>query len=201
MSSDEQNLPAIRHLPAAQNLPAYIPILTLKGGSGKTGIYAMFSGNAGGGKSHSTRIHAHAEEFTRRGRMSHDVIDGEVVEPLRALPAGPDTDPATSSSQNSEAPQDRPEYRSAAAGVPASIRMTTYVVMEHLLESNLVAFVELVYLARDPERQLFAGTHEVIESLGLFDAFGKLHTAVRDVVLAAAAGDGLGIELLPIGAF
>lgn len=200
MSGDDQNLPAIRHLPAAQNLPAYIPVLTLKGGACKTTFNSLY-GDPGGGKTYGTGIHSFVEELVRRGRMSDTVIDGEVVEPLRELPAGSGRQLPPSRAQDPQPPLDQPEYRKAAADVPAPIRMTTYVAMEHLLESNPVAFIELVYLARDPQHELFPGTREVIESLALLDVFGKLHTAVRSVVLAAAAGNGLDIVLLPIGAF
>lgn len=198
MSGDDQNLPAIQHLPAAQNLPAYIPVFTYKGGACETTFKSLF-GDPGGGKTYGTGIHSFVEELARRGHVSDTAIDGEVVEPLRELPAGSDKQLPPSRAQDPQPPLDRPEYRSAAADVPAPIRMTTYVAMEHVLDSNPVAFIELVYLARDPMHELFSGTREVIESHGLFDAFGKLHDAVRAVVLAAAAGDGLDIELLPIG--
>ncbi|KMV15924.1 hypothetical protein ACT17_22775 [Mycolicibacterium conceptionense] len=177
------------------------PVLTHRGGANKTAINALLCGDPGGGKTYGTCIHSFVEELVRRGRMSDTVIDGEVVEPLRELPAGSHTQLPPSRTQDPQPPLDRPEYRKAAADVPAPIRMTTYVAMEHLLESNPVAFIELVYLARDPQHELFPGTREVIESLALLDAFGKLHTTVRSVVLAAAAGNGLDIELLPIGAF
>ena len=81
------------------------------------------------------------------------------------------------------------------AEVPEGLAPVVMISLELLMNGNPVALYELAQLARDPSHRLFGNTGEVLRSLNLVDAGGKVHDATRAVVLAATDGDGSDLRL------
>ncbi len=68
--------------------------------------------------------------------------------------------------------------------------------MLSIQELNLIVFYELVMKARDSKHKFFGNTAEVLKALSLVQADGNLHDAIRDIVLSASEGEGLGLRLV-----
>lgn len=84
-------------------------------------------------------------------------------------------------------------------GLPEAIIRTTYVSLSSLVKAEPIAFLELVELARSDQQGLGENPAQVALSLrGLVDPPGRLHEAVREVVLASTVGDGLDLRLRPL---
>ncbi|MFD6356643.1 hypothetical protein [Nocardia tengchongensis] len=81
--------------------------------------------------------------------------------------------------------------------IPTPLVRTTYLNLQLLMEKNPIAFYELVTLARKPDHQLFPGTESALDDLHFTDGSGRLHTACRDLVLAAVDGEDESMTLLP----
>ena len=79
--------------------------------------------------------------------------------------------------------------------VPSMMVNVTLISLNHLYETNGVALYELVMLARDSSHQLWGGTGDVLEGLGLTQG-GRLHDITRDVVLAATEGEEMQMRLV-----
>lgn len=73
--------------------------------------------------------------------------------------------------------------------VPQGVARATRLALLNLLQSGHgVALYELLELCRNPQHSLFGNSAEVLEKGGvLFE--GRLHGAIRDVVLASFDGD------------
>jgi hypothetical protein len=72
------------------------------------------------------------------------------------------------------------------------------VVMAHLydlMDSNPVAFYELVLLCRDPNHKLFGNTPDVLRDSGFVRPDGQVHDSIRNVVLSGVTRDGLDMIL------
>lgn len=80
--------------------------------------------------------------------------------------------------------------------VPGPVVRVTVLSMERLLENNPVAFVEAVEVARDPSHRPWGQTGKVLAGAGLTGAGGRMHGAMRDVILACTEGDGAGLRLV-----
>lgn len=178
----------------------------IKGGAGKTAIPRILAdlysngtipigidratGEPVGFNPLSDRSWPAAETDPRRDGHGEDVLDVEFDEaPARALSAAPHA--------KQTPPPDRPEYRTAAAGLPRAIIVPVWLNLEQMLDRDIVAFVELVYLARDPEHELFGGasTAEIFERYGFYDKVLGIQTTCKQVILAATAGTGADLEL------
>jgi len=70
--------------------------------------------------------------------------------------------------------------------VPDGAVMPAVLTLELLAEKYPVALCELVELARDPSRKLFGNTGGVLRGFELTDESGRIFSATRAVVLAAA---------------
>jgi hypothetical protein len=85
------------------------------------------------------------------------------------------------------------------ATVPEVLVSPTMIALEGLLSANPVAFYELTELARDETHELFGNTGEVLESFGLIQrrnaVLGKIHDAVRDIVISATENGQFGSPL------
>lgn len=79
--------------------------------------------------------------------------------------------------------------------VPRALVTPVLLSLEALLGRHPVALFELAALARDPSHALFGNTGQVLAELGLTED-GKLHDAVRDIVLAAIDGEGFDLRLV-----
>lgn len=86
------------------------------------------------------------------------------------------------------------------AEIPSPAAVATYLNLELLFTTNVIAFYELVCLARSPEHQLFPGTGPTLAELGFLDHHGRLHEICRALVLASALGDGENMTFLPYSA-
>lgn len=73
----------------------------------------------------------------------------------------------------------------------APLVKVTMMSAEHLVESNPIAFVELVALCRDRDHELFGNTAVELQRLALVGPDGSVHDSIRNVVLSAAEGEGL----------
>ena len=76
--------------------------------------------------------------------------------------------------------------------VPASVCRTTWLALTRLAQTGEIADVMALYeireLAADPGHQMWPGTPQRLQGLGLLDHAGQLNAIVRDVVLAAVTG-------------
>jgi len=70
----------------------------------------------------------------------------------------------------------------------------TMMSLRNLMETNLIAFYELVCLCRDGKHQLFGNTGEVLGKFSLVSN-GQVHDSIRNIVLSAAEGEGLDMRL------
>lgn len=127
--------------------------------------------------------------------VREDVIDvefDEVPPPLDELIAAP---------RAKSGPPDLPEYRTAAAGLPRTIIVPVWLNLEQMLDRDVVAFIELIYLARDPEHVLFGGTGtaEILERYGFYSQTLGIQTTCKKVILASVSGTGADLALRPVG--
>jgi len=61
---------------------------------------------------------------------------------------------------------------------------------------NLTAFHDLVMVCRDPGYEIFSETQvQILRDLGLLEADGRPHDAIRDIVVSAVVGEGMGMQL------
>ncbi|MDP2967068.1 MAG: hypothetical protein Q8N87_01505 [bacterium] len=74
--------------------------------------------------------------------------------------------------------------------------IATMVSLEHLLKSNPIVFYELVMKCRDNNYQFLGNTAEPLEELGLVQRDRTVHDSIRNIVLSAAEGSGLGMKLV-----
>lgn len=86
------------------------------------------------------------------------------------------------------------------ADVPQPLVMTTSLCLSELLSNHPIAFYELTMSARDPQHQLFGNTAEVLQQFKMINGVSPEGTAqhfdaVRDVVLSAVVGEGMGMRL------
>lgn len=79
--------------------------------------------------------------------------------------------------------------------LPEAIVATGMLSLEHLIHSNPIAFFELVAVCRDLNHQIFGNAGDVLSGLALLELDGRPHDAIRDIVLAATEGEGLGLRL------
>jgi len=69
--------------------------------------------------------------------------------------------------------------------------------LHHLIETNPIAFYELVQKARDKDHKIIWGNvSSVLKSLALLSENGAMHDSIRNIVLSAAEGDGLDMALV-----
>ncbi len=73
---------------------------------------------------------------------------------------------------------------------------TTVMSVRHLMESNPIAFVELVLLCRDRNHELFGNTAVDLQGLALVGRDGFVHDSIRNIVLSAVEGEGLEMKLI-----
>ena|SRR3990167_5460798 len=80
--------------------------------------------------------------------------------------------------------------------VAKPIVFTTMITLNELMETNPIAFFELVQKCRNPQHEMFGNTEDEVRKWGLMDyAPGKVHECTRDIVLSAVEGDDLGMQL------
>ncbi len=82
------------------------------------------------------------------------------------------------------------------AEVPEPVVRTTWLALEALDDTNPIALYEAVMVARDRAHVPFGNTGEVLKRIGLLGRDGTMHDATRDVILAAAEGEGAGLHLV-----
>ena len=73
--------------------------------------------------------------------------------------------------------------------------ITTMMNLEALMESNPMAFYELVEKCKNSEHKMFGNTKDVVAELALIDSSGSVHSSTKDVVLSAVEGEGLSMSL------
>ena len=72
----------------------------------------------------------------------------------------------------------------------------TMMSLRSLAESDPIVFYELVELCRDPKHELFGNAGDALKRLSLVQGDGNsVHQSIRNVVLSAAVGEGLALEL------
>lgn len=72
----------------------------------------------------------------------------------------------------------------------------TMISVRHLLESNPIAFVELVSLCQDRDHELFGNTAVELQRLALVKPDGSVHGSIRNIVLSAVEGEGLEMRFI-----
>ena len=78
-----------------------------------------------------------------------------------------------------------------------SLIVATVLNLERLIETDTIAAYELVELCRDRDHKLWGQTGETLLLSGLIESDGQPHDEIRRIVLAAIAGDGFDLRLLP----
>ena len=78
---------------------------------------------------------------------------------------------------------------------PEPVVATTMLSLQHLCKKDPVSFYELVELCRDYSHQLWPGTEEQLIALSLIQPDCKVHSCVKDIVLAAVEGNGMNMSL------
>ena len=78
--------------------------------------------------------------------------------------------------------------------VAEPVVITTMMSLEALMNSNPIAFYELVEKARDSRHQMFGNTRQVVEKTALMNG-GSIHDTVKDVILSAVSGKDLEMSL------
>ncbi len=72
---------------------------------------------------------------------------------------------------------------------------TTMMSLKLLLETEPIAFFELVEIAKDRTHQPFGNTGRVLRDVMLLDARNGMHSSIRHVVLSAVHGEGFNLTL------
>lgn len=67
--------------------------------------------------------------------------------------------------------------------------------LEFCMDRNPIALYELVQVCQDASHVPFGNTGAVLAERSLLDNNGQPHDLVRDVVLSAVRGDGMGLHL------
>ncbi len=71
----------------------------------------------------------------------------------------------------------------------------TMLALKALMEANPIALYEFVELCRDRNHRLFGNTADILSGRNLIEGDGQPHDATREIVLAAAEGDGMDLTL------
>jgi hypothetical protein len=84
--------------------------------------------------------------------------------------------------------------------VPDVVIGTTMIALRTLADADFMAFCEFVETCRDPGHVIYGDCGDKIERLGLVQSVdaaghGKVHDAVRDIVLSAVDGEDFGLSL------
>lgn len=79
------------------------------------------------------------------------------------------------------------------AEVPDVLLASVSSALGRLWATNPIAVFELVSLARDPNHELSGNSGEVLERFGLLQG-GRLHGAIKDIVLASTDGEDVDIR-------
>lgn len=72
---------------------------------------------------------------------------------------------------------------------------TTMLSLERIIDSNPIAFYELVMKCRDQGHRFFGNTQEVLSDFALVQPEGTVHESIRNVVLSAVNGEDLNMTL------
>jgi hypothetical protein len=73
---------------------------------------------------------------------------------------------------------------------------TVMLVLERLVEEQPVVFYELVMVCRDPHHTPWGQTGGELKARELMSPDGHIHNSIRNIVLSAVEGDGLGMQLV-----
>lgn len=76
----------------------------------------------------------------------------------------------------------------------ALVNITT-LALRSLMARYPIAFYELVCKCRDRDHKLFGNVAEVLSPLSLLQPDGRVHGAIREIVLASVEGDGMEMKL------
>lgn len=79
------------------------------------------------------------------------------------------------------------------ASVPEPVLKTATIALSTL---EFLDLYEAVQFARNPSHQLWGPSSRALHSLGLLDSSGTMHELTAAVVLAATAGEEMGIHLV-----
>ena len=72
----------------------------------------------------------------------------------------------------------------------------TYMSLGALLEKNPIVFYDLVMVCRDRDHKLFGKSGQTLVDKNLLQPDFRPHSSVRNIVLSAVKGDGLGMQLV-----
>ena len=77
----------------------------------------------------------------------------------------------------------------------SSLVTVTMMNLRKLIESEPIAFFELVSMARDSTHKPFGNTNEVLQRFGLLDTNNCMHDSIKNIILSASTGGGLDMML------
>lgn len=93
-----------------------------------------------------------------------------------------------------EVPSDTIKLRTGVETYKPMLLVVT-TALRHLLNSNPIAFYEVVMLARNPNHKMFGNTAAILEGLKLLVA-GRLDNSTRDIILASVDGEGTSMQMV-----
>ena len=67
--------------------------------------------------------------------------------------------------------------------------------IRNLMETNPIAFYELVMICRDSNHAPFGNTGDILRNFNLLNTEGKVHSSIRNIVISAVTGEGLEMTL------
>ncbi|OGT46803.1 MAG: hypothetical protein A3E83_03890 [Gammaproteobacteria bacterium RIFCSPHIGHO2_12_FULL_41_20] len=67
--------------------------------------------------------------------------------------------------------------------------------LKSLFHSNPILFYEFVMKCRDSNHTMFGKSNDALKLLGLIEGNNSVHDSVRNIVLSAVEGEGLGMRL------
>lgn len=79
----------------------------------------------------------------------------------------------------------------------ASLVTVTMMALDGLMKGNPMVLYELNEICKNSKHEIFGNRIEpILRDLKLMDENGKIHTSIKNIVLSAIAGEGLGLVLV-----
>ena len=72
----------------------------------------------------------------------------------------------------------------------------TMAALHNLMNTDPCAFIDIATKCKDPDYKYFPPCLKTLQDLSLVQPDGEIHNSIKNIVLSAVVGDGLGIELV-----
>jgi hypothetical protein len=79
--------------------------------------------------------------------------------------------------------------------------MSTMPLLKDLMEENILAFYELVMVAREPNHQIFGSLANDLLAIQFINSKDgsryHMHNSIRNIILSAVEGEGIDLRIIP----